>query len=336
MAQATGRAGGWHRRARVHALVAAVLVATGLLAPPARAQQVVPSTIKIWIPFAPGGPTDVFGRLAADSLRANLKTTVVTENKPGGNGAVAVSSMKLGPADGSNLLFVSSGMITFSPFIDKTMAYDPQKDLVPIVCIAQTDIGLIVAANVPANNLQDFLRLARESKPPLSMGSAGLGNILHAYIELFKDATKVDLLHVPYKGAAPSFADVLAGQISGMFIAVGLAQPSVAAGKVKLLATVGKRSDLTPAVPTLTEQGVPGVEVLPWFAIMGPRGMAPEMVERIAAAIRASADTDDFKKRLSSAGASPLVLSGPDFSRMIDAESRTWSRLIRDKNLKAD
>jgi tripartite-type tricarboxylate transporter receptor subunit TctC len=321
---------------RASSVCATAVLAAVAWASPAAHAQAVPATIKIWIPFAPGGPTDVFGRLAADSLRANLKTTVVTENRPGGNGAVAVSAMKLGPADGSNLLFVSSGMITFSPFIDKTMAFDPQKDLVPIVCIAQTDIGLIVAANVPANNLQEFLLLARRSNPPLSMGSAGLGNILHAYIELFKDATKVDLLHVPYKGAAPSFADVLAGQISGMFIAVGLAQPSVAAGKVKLLATVGKRSELTPAVPTLTEQGIPGVEILPWFAIMGPRGMAPEAVERIAASIRASAGTDDFRKRLAAAGASPLVVSGPEFQKMIDTESRTWSRLIAEKNLKAE
>ncbi|MBA2963514.1 MULTISPECIES: tripartite tricarboxylate transporter substrate-binding protein [Ramlibacter] len=324
-------------RAGARALAALAWVAGSLLAAPAQAQApAVPAMIKIWIPFAPGGPTDVFGRLAADALRTNLKTTVVTENRPGGNGAVAVNALKLGPADGSNLLFVSSGMITFSPFIDKSMAYDPQRDLVPIVCIAQTDIGLILATNVQATNLQEFLQLARRSNPPLSMGSAGLGNILHAYIELFKDATRVDLLHVPYKGASPAFADVLAGQISGMFIAVGLAQPSVAAGKARLIATVGKRSELAPGVPTLAEQGIPGVEILPWFAIMGPRGMAPETVERIAAAVRAAAGTEDFKKRLSAAGASPLVVSGPEFTRMIDAESQTWSRLITEKKLKAE
>lgn len=295
--------------------------------------QTVPQTIKILIPFAPGGPTDVFGRLAAEALRANLKTTVVTENRVGGNGAVAVSALKLGPADGSNLLFVSSGMITFSPFIDKSMSWDPQKDLVPIICIAQTDIGLIVAANVPASNIAEFLQFSRRSGPPPSLGSAGLGNILHAYIELLKDATRVDFLHVPYKGAAPSFADVMAGQISGMFISVGLAHPAVKAGKVKLIASVGKRSDLAPDVPTLTEQGIPGVDLLPWFAIMGPRGMSPETVQMIASAIARSAETEDFKKRVAAAGSSPLVLTGPAFAQMIRAESATWAKLIADKKL---
>jgi tripartite-type tricarboxylate transporter receptor subunit TctC len=258
---------------------------------------------------------------------------VVTENRVGGNGAVAVNAMKLGPADGSNLLFVSSGMITFSPLIDKSMSWDPQKDLVPIISLAQTDIGLIIAANVPANDLNEFMQLARRARPPLSLGSAGQGNILHAYIELFKDATKADFLHVPYKGAAPSFADVMAGQISGMFISVGLAQPAVKAGKVKLIAAVGKRSELAPEVRTLTEQGIPGVELLPWFAIMGPRGMAPEVVQMIASAIARSAETDDFKKRVLAAGSSPLVLTGPAFSQMIRNESATWARLIADKKL---
>jgi tripartite-type tricarboxylate transporter receptor subunit TctC len=298
--------------------------------------QSIPVNIKILIPFAAGGPTDIYARMAAESLRTNLKTTVITDNRPGGNGAVAVNILKSGPTDGSNLLFVSSGMITFNPKIDKSMSYDPQKDLVPIVCIAQTDIGIIVANKVPANNFREFINLAKISNPPLSLGSAGTGNILHAYIELLKDASKVDFLHVPYKGAAPSFADVLGGQISGMFISVGLAQPAVQAGKVKLIAVVGKRSALAPEIPTIAEQGVPGVELLPWFAIMGPRNLPQEMINQIASSIEKSAENEDFKKKLFAAGASPMILKGAEFSRMIANESNTWEKLVAAKKMTLD
>jgi len=298
--------------------------------------QNIPALIKVNIPFAPGGPTDVYGRLTTEALRTNLSVNAVSETHSGGNGAVGVNVLKQGATDGSNLLFVSSGMITFYPLIDHSIPYDPVKDLVPIVCIAQTEIGIIVAKNVAANNLKELIALAKTSNPSLSFGSAGKGNILHAYIELLKDVASVDILHVPYKGAAPSFADVLGGQISGMFISVGLAKPSVIAGKVKMLAVVGKRSPLLSDVPTITEQGFPGLEILPWFGIMGPRGMPPAVVNKIADAISKSFESDDFKKKLLEAGAVPLVLTGNNFSSMIKQETQVWSKLIDEKKITLD
>ena len=286
--------------------------------------------------MAAGGPTDIYGRLAAEALRTNLKVNVVTENHAGGNGAVGVNILKQGPADASNLLFASSGMITFYPLIDKSIPYDPIKDLVPIVCIAQTEIGVIVSKNIQANNLKELVALAKSSATPLSFGSAGKGNILHAYIELLKDVANVDLLHVPYKGATPAFTDVLGGQISGMFISVGLAKPSVQAGKVKMIAVVGRRSALLPDVPTISEQGFAGLEILPWFAIMGPRGISQTNISRIAESISKSFETEDYKKRLTEAGAVPLVLSGQNFTNMINAETAIWSKLIKEKNISLD
>jgi tripartite-type tricarboxylate transporter receptor subunit TctC len=296
--------------------------------------QQVPSNIKVIIPFAPGGPTDVLGRIIAESLQKNLKSTVITENRPGANGVVAVNTLKQGPVDGSNLLFVSSGMITFNPLIDPTLSYDPQKDLVPIICVAQTEIGLIIANNVSATQLTEFVQLSKAANPPLSLGSAGVGNILHAYIELFKNSANVDFIHVPYKGASPSFADVLGGQISGMFIAVSIAQQSIQAGKVKLIATVGKRSSNFPEVKTITEQGYPGVEMIPWFGIMGPRGMSQEAINMIANGIVQSTQSDDeFRKKLIAAGFSPYILTGAKFTQLIKDESNTWSTLIASKKI---
>ena len=293
----------------------------------------IPNTIKVIIPFAPGGPTDVLGRIIAESLQKNLKTTVITENRPGANGVVAVNTLKQGAVDGSNLLFVSSGMITFNPLIDPTLSYDPQKDLVPIICVAQTEIGIIVANNVAANQLTDFIQLAKSSNPSLSLGSAGVGNILHAYIELLKNSAKVNFIHVPYKGASPSLADVMGGQISGMFIGLSIAQPAVQAGKVRLIAMVGKRSATFPDVPTITEQGFPGVEMIPWFGIMGPRGMSPEAINMIANGIVQTSQSEEFKKKLVTAGFTPFVITGNKFSQMIKDEAATWSTLITNKKI---
>ncbi|MEI6769825.1 MAG: tripartite tricarboxylate transporter substrate binding protein [Betaproteobacteria bacterium] len=298
--------------------------------------QNIPTNIRIIIPLAAGGPTDIYGRLAAEALRNNLKATVVTENHAGGNGAVGVNLLKQGATDGSNLLFASSGMITFFPLIDKSIPYDPVKDLVPIVCIAQTEIGVIVAKQIQANSIKELVALAKSSSTPLSFGSAGKGNILHAYIELLKDVANIELLHIPYKGATPAYTDVLGGQISGMFISVGLAKPSVQTGKVKMIAVVGRRSALLPDVPTISEQGFSGLEILPWFAIMGPRGISAANGQKIADAITKSFETDDFKKRLAEAGAVPLVLSGQNFTNMINTETAIWSKLIKEKNIALD
>jgi hypothetical protein len=298
--------------------------------------QNLPTNMRIIIPLAAGGPTDIYGRLAAEALRTNLKATVVSENHAGGNGAVGVNLLKQGQADGSNLLFASSGMITFYPLIDKSIPYDPVKDLVPIVCIAQTEIGVIVAKNIAANNLKELVGLAKTSSAPLSFGSAGKGNILHAYIELLKDVANIDLLHVPYKGATPAYADVMGAQISGMFISVGLARASVQTGKVKMIAVVGRRSALLPEVPTIAEQGYAGLEILPWFAIMGPKGISQANAQKIAEAISKSFETEDFKKRLAEAGAVPLVLSGQSFTNMINSETAIWSKLIKEKNIALD
>ena len=161
-------------------------------------------------------------------------------------------------------------MITFSPHLDKAIGYDPQRDLVPIVNIAYADIGLVVANNVPANTLHEFVTLAKTSATPLAMGSAGTGNLTHAYIELFKDSAKVNILHVPYKGATPALTDVMGGQIAGMFIGLSSALPSAKAGKVKVLAVAGRRSTIAPAISMPSN---PSLQKNFTTIVMDPRGI---------------------------------------------------------------
>lgn len=312
---------------RIMAAAAALLFAA---AAPA---QKLPASVRLIIPFTPGGPVDFIGRVLADGLRPQLGNAVVVDNRPGANGAVGVAAVKQSAPDGGTLLFVSSGMITFSPHYEKNLPYDPARDLVPVVNVAYTDIGFIVGGGVPASNLRELITLARSSPKPLAMGSAGTGNITHAYLELLKDAAKVDFLHVPYKGAAPSLADVMGGQISGMFIGLSTALPAAKAGKVKVLAVIGRRSAIAPEIPTITEQGYPGMEIFPWFAVMAPPGIAPETKAAIAAAAARALESEEIKSRLLNAGHTPWVLSGDAFTRMIQAESETWKKLITERGL---
>jgi len=312
---------------RIVAALAALLFAA------AASAQKLPANIRLIIPFPPGGPVDFIGRVLADGLRAQLSSVLVVDNRPGANGAVGVAALKQAAPDGGTLLFVSSGMITFSPHYEKSLPYDAARDMVPIVNVAYSDISLIVSAGVPASNLRELIALARASPKPLAMGSAGTGNITHAYLELLKDAAKVDFLHVPYKGASPALADVMGGQIAGMFIGLSTALPAAKAGKVKVLAVIGRRSAIAPDIPTITEQGYSGMEIFPWFAVMGPPGIGAETKATIAAAAARALENEDIKSRLLAGGHTPWVLSGDAFTRMIGAESETWRKLITDRGL---
>ena len=317
-------------RVQIALLLAAMLLVTGAWA------QKAPATMRLIVPFPPGGPVDFLGRVLADGLRTQLKNIIVVENRPGANGAVAIATLKQAEPDGGTLLVVSSGMITFSPYFEKKLSYDPDRDLVPVVNAAYADVGLVVANKIPATNLREFVALARSSPKPLAMASAGTGNITHAYLELFKSVANIDLLHVPYKGASPALADVLGGQVAGMFIGLSTALPAHKAGRAKVLAVVGKRSSIAPEIPTITEQGFPGVEIQPWFGLMAPTGIPQDAKAMIENAAKHALETDEVKQKLHKAGFTPWVLVGEHFAQMINHESGIWKKLIRDRNLRPE
>ncbi|HEY5900512.1 MAG TPA: tripartite tricarboxylate transporter substrate binding protein [Burkholderiales bacterium] len=292
------------------------------------------ASLRLIVPFTPGGPVDFVGRVLGDGLRASSAGPVIVENRPGANGAVAIVAMKQAPADGKTLLIVSSGMITFSPYYESQLPYDVN-DLLPIANAVYSDVAFIVANKVAARDVRELVALAKSGAKPLSFASAGQGNITHAYLELFKDAARVDLLHVPYKGAAPAMTDIIGGHVDGMFIGLATALPNAQAGKLKLLAVVGKRSALTPEVPTITEQGFPGVEILPWFGVFAARGTPPNVASALADELRAVMQNEQIRGRFAAAAFTPWFLAGGDFSDMIRKESSTWQRLIEARNLKA-
>jgi tripartite-type tricarboxylate transporter receptor subunit TctC len=209
------------------------------------------------------------------------------------------------------------------------MSWDPQKDLVPIISLAQTDIGLIVAANVPANDLNEFLQLARRARPPLSLGSAGQGNILHAYIELLKDATKADFLHVPYKGAADVAKDFVTGRVHLQFASSSAAQALARSGEVRLLGVVApKRSDLFPELKTMSELGIQGMDIDTSLGLLGPAGMAPPVVARIADAARAVMGLSQVRSEFRTGGVEPQWAGPADYAQTLRDAYTGWGKLL--------
>lgn len=317
------------------ALLLSVSVGTALL--PFGAWAQLPRRMHIVVPFAVGGPIDFAARVLADSMRAQTGIPVIVENRTGANGAVAAAAVKQAAPDGEILLFTSSGMLTISPHLESNLPYDAAGDFIPVTTVSYSQSAMVIGGSVPARNLKEFIELARPARPPFAFGSGGMGNITHGYIELFKDAAKIDLLHVPYKGTALAFTDVLSGQITGTFVVFSMALPLMRSGKVKVLGLVGtKRSALAPEVPTLEEQGYPGIDFLSWTGIMAPRGTRPEIVNAIANAVSSALAPEGVKARLRAGGATAWALSADEFSRTVKSESERWKKLIAEKNIRAE
>jgi len=299
------------------------------------AAQALPSNIRLIVPFTPSGPVDYSARLLAEKLRTVLGIPVVAENRPGANGAIAAMAVKQAPPDGAMLLYTSSGMLTISPHLDKSLPYDALRDFVPVTTVVYADTALVVGTNVQAKNLKELVELAmKSSSKPLAFGSAGTGNITHGLLELFKESAKIDLLHVPYKGAGLAVVDVLSGQLTGMFIGLSLASPHVKSGKLRVLGVTGaRRSALDPDVPTFSEQGYPGLDFVTWTGLMAPRNTPPETIKAIVAGVGRALGQEDTKAKLLSAGMTPSLLQGDEFTQAIRTESDSWKRLITEKHI---
>ena len=311
----------------------ALLIAPTFAAGVAMAQA-SPPNIQLVVPFSPGGPVDFTARVLADRLRTVLGIPVVVENRPGANGAVAAVGVKNAAADGKTLLFASSGMVTIGPHMDKNLPYDPLRDFAHVASVAYIDGGMVVGAKVPANNLKEFVQLARASQPPLVFGSPGKGNHSHLNLEQLKDAAKIDLLHVPYKGAAIVLTQVLGEQIAGTFIGVSTALPHIRAGKLKALGVTGrKRTAIAPEIPTFEEQGYSGLDIQAWTGILAPRNTRQETAKALASAVLHAVEQKDTNAKLLSAGMTPWVVMGDEFERSIRSESEHFKKIITEKNI---
>lgn len=315
------------------------LLALGLVANAslALAQDAYPNKpIKLVVPYAAGGPADMLARMVAEKLGPRLGQPVVIDNKPGAGGHTGAELVAKGPADGYTLVLATiahNGAVKLYP----NLRYDPTKELKPVILIAESPSVLLVNQNVPAKSVKELLALAQSKPGKLTYGSAGNGSAMHMAAELFRHMSKIDYVHVPYRGGAPAMADLLGGQIDMLFESVGTAHQHIKSGKVRALAvTSTKRSPSLPDVPTVAEAGVPGYSSVPWYTISVASGVPVAIVNKLNAEINAVLKAPDLVQRWDGLGVVALGGSPADAARRNEAETAKWGAVITAANIKLD
>ena len=290
--------------------------------------------LRLIVPFAPGGSTDIFARLIAERAQGPLGQPMVVENKAGAAGNIGANEVAKAAPDGYTLLMATTGVMAINNALYKNMTYDAAKDLEPVLYVASITNVLIVPPDSPARSVADLVALAKKEPGKLSFASSGAGASTHMSAELFKSMTGIDILHVPYKGSGPAMPDLMSGRVSMMFENAPGAVPHIKAGKLRALAQTGlKRSPAMPDVPTVAESGVPGYESLSWSGIAVPAGTPRPVIERLNRDLNSILATPEMRAKLAEQGAE--TIGGPPdiFAQHIRAEREKWSRLIRANNI---
>ncbi|MBL8332830.1 MAG: tripartite tricarboxylate transporter substrate binding protein [Rubrivivax sp.] len=322
------------RRALVLAL--ASLPAVGL-SPLARAQAFPSKPIRLICPFPPAGAVDIASRAIATELSRQLGVPVTVDNRPGAGGNIGGAEAARAPADGYTLFMTTSGISAINPVLYSKMPFDPVKDLAPVAALVSLNNVLVVHPSVKANSVAELIALAKEQPGKLNFASSGSGTSVHMSAEMFKHLTKTDIQHIPYKGSAPAMTDLLGGQVMMMFDNIPSALPHVKAGKLRALATTGARRDPTlPDVPTVAEAGVAGYESGVWFGLAVPTGTPKEVVARLSAEAIKGTKAPEFVKRMTELGYNIMGNGPEDMSRMLEAEVKRWTPVVKASGAKVD
>jgi len=298
----------------------------------AYAQQDKP--IHMIVGFPAGGPTDNVARPLAQQMSKELNRTVVIEYKAGANGNIAASYVARAPADGSVLFFSSVGAIAISGALYRDLPYNPTKAFAPISLLVSNSSILMVNAANPARDAAEFIRNAQMASRPSPIASTGVGSIPHMALALFQDSTKANVVHVPYKGAAPAVVDIMGGHVDALFADAPAVMAQVNAKKLKALGVAGPtRLPLFPDTPTLAEQGIKGVESNNWYALLAPAGTPQKVVDAINAAARKALATPSVKDTLIGLGTVPIGSTPEDLAAVITADTAKWSAIVKANNM---
>jgi tripartite-type tricarboxylate transporter receptor subunit TctC len=304
----------------------------------ARAADYPSRPIKLVVPYAAGGPTDVQGRVIAEYLARDLKQTVFVENKAGAQGAIGAEAVAHGEPDGYTLLFTAGSVIVMNPMLYKKLSYDPDRELRVLAVATDLPMVIIVHPSIPAKTLAEFVAYARQNPGKLNFGSAGTGGVGHLSGELFKQTTGTEMTHVPYKGAGPALQDLISGNIQVMFETVGTALPPVKAGLVRPLgvSSAERVADL-PDLPTVAESGYPDYRVSVWYGIAAPARVPEEIAQAISASMNRALNDEVFRASLTRIGFWPLpARSEAAVREFIDADKARWSNVIKKLNISLD
>lgn len=312
------------------------LLLLALLAGAAAAQDYPNRAIRLIVTFPPGGGADIVARVLAPHLTEQLGQQIVIDNRSGASGIIGLELAAKSPPDGYTLVVGISGTLAINPSMFPKLPYDSIRDFAPISLVAVGPNMLVVHPSLPVKSVPELIAFAKQRPGKLSYASSGIGGAPHLAGELFKYMAGVDIVHVPYKGAAPATTDVLGGHVPMMFAGMGAAMPHIETGKLRPMGVAGpQRSSRLPAVPAIAEF-LPGFSAETWFGILAPRGTAPVIVGRLSAAIKTAASRRDVKEQLLSGGYEVQLSTPAEFADYIASEVKKWAQVIKATGIKAE
>jgi len=310
----------------IGSFVAVVLLA----APPTTFAQDYPSrTIKIVVPFAPGGTSDLLAREVGRNLTNDWGQSVVIENRPGAGGAIGTAEVARSTPDGYTLLMGSSAALAIGPYLTKETPYDPAKDFKPISLVAQIQNLVVVNPTIPVKTVSELLAYAKSQR--MIVGNYGVGSSPHMSAEMFEKMGGVEMTQVPFRGAPEAMTELLAGRLNLIFDNLPSALPIAKSGKLVAIAVTGShRSALVPDVPTVAESGLPGFDVTTWYGLVAPAGVSDVIVNKLSAEVATILARPDVRERLTIAGTEPQSMTPQEFATFIGSEQAKWRKLIAD------
>lgn len=319
------------------AIGASSLLAASWLAPLAAHAQGAAKTVRIVVPFPPGGSTDLLARRVGEKLSAAWGQTVIVENRAGAGGTVGADYVAKSAPDGTTLLMGVTGSNAIAQALYPRLPYDVLKDFAPVSMVVSSPLVVTVNPAVKANTLAEFVALAKARPGSISYGSAGNGTSMHLTGEMFKQATKTSMVHIPYRGSAGMLTDLMGGQIDATFGDLLVVMPQLEAGKLRPLAVTSKqRHPQLPNVPTVAESGYPGFEALSWQGVFAPAGTPPELVERLSADVNKAVRTPDMRDYFAARGFLVEGTTPAAFRTFLEAEVKKWSAIVKVSGAKAD
>jgi tripartite-type tricarboxylate transporter receptor subunit TctC len=306
------------------------VIAVLALVLPAHAQNYPAKPVRLVVPYSPGGPVDIVGRLTALKLTEELAQQVIVDNRVGGGGNIAVEIVARSAPDGYTLLMGSNGTNAINPSLYPNLTVDPAKDLVPIGMVASSPMILVTHPSLPANSVKELVALARAKPGTINFASAGSGSTAHLSSELFKSMTGINIVHIPYKGAGPAVTDLVGGQVQMMFTGISSTLPHVKAGRLKPLAVSSeKRVPVLPEVPTVSEE-IAGYEVNTWYGVFAPLQLPKPYVAKLNQTLAKIFTTVDARQRLAALGAEPVTMSPGQFSVAVRREIAKWAKVVKE------
>jgi tripartite-type tricarboxylate transporter receptor subunit TctC len=327
------------KRSLIQLAPLALAIAAATLWPPAAAKAQSPATyparpIRILVGFQPGGGSDIMARAAGQKLAERWNAAVVTDNRPGAGGTIAMEIARKSAADGYTLLIISGSLVTNATLVTRT-PYDLRTTFAPITQLTSQPYVLLAHPSVPAKTVRELIAHAKANPDKLNYASSGNGSSAHLGMELFKSLTQVKMEHIPYKGSGPALIDLLGGQVQLLLASAISSAPHLNSGKLRALGvTSGKRSPNLPQLPTIAEAGVPGYDVTGWYGIVAPAGTAPAIVAKLSAELGRAMHTPEVVEKLAADGTEALTSSPEEFRTTITKEIDKWTQLVKTTGLK--